>query len=81
MPIQIDFSQQSIYRRIGAADLFFGDCFRTTLSQLVLMLSWDNKMPASSTFLYDTVTSQLGQHLANRAVSGATYCLRRLLKS
>jgi hypothetical protein len=43
------FSQKSIYRGMAAADLSLATV-QMTPSQLVLMLSWDKEMPASSDF-------------------------------
>jgi hypothetical protein len=46
---QMDFSEQSIYRQVVVAESFLVMVW-TTLSQLILMLSWDNEMSVGSDF-------------------------------
>jgi hypothetical protein len=53
----------------------------TTPSQVVLKLSGDNKMPASSDFTPRQRISPLGWYLANRANGGLSLCLCCRFKS
>ncbi len=76
----MDFSQRSIYRRKATADSFLAPSRPTRPS-----LSWcsPGKRDAHQLrlSLSYSETSPLGWFLTNRAVSGSSLCLRRLLKS
>jgi hypothetical protein len=63
-----------------AAAIKFLATFRTTPSQLVLELSWDNQTSALTSFS-NAELSALGRYQANRVGSGPFLRFHRLLKS